>query len=889
VTGPDPIDEVLQRLQGVRKQGGYWKAKCPAHEDRNPSLSVARGTEQPVILKCQAGCTSDDIIAAIGLDWQSLCTPQDSQQPKAGTVIAEYRYFDESSTLLFVKERRFPKDFRVKCPDGRGGWTWQLGKTRRVLYNLPQVAEAIRGGQMIYVTEGEKDADAVTRAGAVATCNFDGAAKAGQRTKVRAEYAGMLAGASSVVVIADDDEPGLAHAREWARLLAGQVSSVRIVKAAEGKDVYDHLVTHRRQLDELVPVPDEPVVPAASGSPAEATADQWEDPLPFTGQAAPLPEFPVNALPAWMADMVQVVARFFDTPPDVAAFAMLGAVSVATARRAWINARGQREPVNLYLLTALDSGSRKSGPFKLMAIDPLTAAQQRLQEEAEARPLPKGLDDTPVIRLFTTSATPAGLRDLAARPHHGMDGKPTQRIGVISDEGGIFQELAGRYSGQVPDLDLVLSGWNGSPYTADRATKVVLPMNEPVLTMSLTVQPHVLKKAAGEESFVARGLLARFLYGLPPDVVGHRGNQRTPVPERVAALYLKNMVDLQISYADYGRYEWSLSDDAYKIFHDAEQVLEPKLARGALYGGNDGMREWASKYTGQLLRIAGILHAAGHPNGGVPNRISESTMQNALTLGEYFLAHAEATFGFMRADPNAEGAGEILRWLADIDWTAQPFAGRGPRHVTKREVSKFVWRYRNDPDGALMALRLLEKHGWVTITYGVRQSVQVGVHPKTSALLGTTKNPGVFAAQDTRGTAENGLGTSSAGLGTTTDLPRTAEEPPRPFSAHQHPYSPAETSPNRRSAESAEDFSGTPSAETHATTESDDTSWVQDAPVGLDDAIEPTFGDWPDESPGAAANPCPVRHCPKPGNPAWGGYCRTHRPKEYRNKKGSGR
>lgn len=494
-----------------------------------------------------------------------------------------------------------------------------------------------------------------------------------------------------------------------------------------------------------------------AGGPA-VTDLPWEDPVPFTGTAAPLPPFPVDALPDWIGHMVGAVAEFFDTPPDVAAFAALGAVSVATARRAWVNARGQREPVNAYLLTALDSGSRKSGPFKLMAIDPLTTAQQALQDEAEAAPLPPGLDETPEIRLFTTSATPAGLRELAARP--GMDGKPVERVGVISDEGGVFQELAGRYD-RVPDLDLVLSGWNGAPYMADRATKAVTPMYGPVLTMSLTVQPTVLKTMAGNDAFVARGLLARILYGLPPDVVGRRRNERIPVPAVIGDRYEKLMRDLVVTLQAGNRREWSLSDAAYKLFHDAEQALEPKLARGAEYGGNDGMREWASKYTGQILRIAGILHAAEHANENAPNRISENTMQNALKLGEYFLAHAEATFGFMRADPNAEGAGEILRWLADIDWSTQPFTGRAPQHVTRREVCKFVWRYRSDPGGALMALQMLEKYGWVTITYGVRQSVQVGVHPKSSALLGTTKNPGVFPGHDMRGSAETHLGTSA--------------------------------------------------------------------------------------------------------------------------------
>lgn len=583
----------------------------------------------------------------------------------------------------------------------------------------------------------------------------------------------------------------------------------------------------------------------ASRQPA-ANLDEWEDPVSLAGHAAPLPPFPVNALPEWIAKMVYAVARFFDTPPDVAAFAALGAVSVGTARRAWVNAKGQREPVNAYLLTALDSGARKSGPFKLMAFEPLKTARNFLQDEAEAAPLPPGYDQTPVIRLISTSGSPAALRDLAT-----ANG---ERIGVVSDEGGIFQELAGRYD-RVPDLDLVLSGWNASPYMADRATKFVPPMDEPVLTLCLTVQPHVLRTMAANEAFVARGLLARILYGLPPDVVGHRQNDRIAVPRKVSDCYAEKMRDLLISFHAGSRHEWSLSDAAYKIFHDAEQALEPKMARGALYGGNDGMREWASKYMGQILRIAGLLHAAENVTGNAPNRISEQAMRNALMLGEYFLAHAEATFGFMRADPHAEGAGEILRWLAGVNWDAEPFSRRSPRSVTKREVCKWVRRYRNDPDGAQWALRLLEKHGWVSVTQGARQSWTCVPHPKLSALVGTTKNSGVSPAQDRRGSADMAVGRLSAGVGGSVVVPTTADKVPTPLSAVPNPSSPADTYENPRSADNRRQLRDQGSEDTPPDTDSDSDPWVRDAPGDLDHDRADAPGGWPDGSGGAAANP----------------------------------
>ena len=52
----DPVGLILDRLEGVRKFGSGWIAKCPAHKDRSPSLSIKEG-ERGVMLRCFAGCS----------------------------------------------------------------------------------------------------------------------------------------------------------------------------------------------------------------------------------------------------------------------------------------------------------------------------------------------------------------------------------------------------------------------------------------------------------------------------------------------------------------------------------------------------------------------------------------------------------------------------------------------------------------------------------------------------------------------------------------------------------------------------------------------------------------------------------------------------------------
>ena len=67
-----PVEKVLDRLEGTRRFNGSWKALCPAHEDREPSLSVTEGDDGRVLVKCFAGCDTENVVAALGLEMSDL-------------------------------------------------------------------------------------------------------------------------------------------------------------------------------------------------------------------------------------------------------------------------------------------------------------------------------------------------------------------------------------------------------------------------------------------------------------------------------------------------------------------------------------------------------------------------------------------------------------------------------------------------------------------------------------------------------------------------------------------------------------------------------------------------------------------------------------------------
>lgn len=167
----------------------------------------------------------------------------------ASRVVAGYEYRDERGALAYVVERREPKAFRQRRPDGRGGWIWNLDGVRRLLYRLPELIAEMKerpsGKRVVYVPEGEKDVDALRRLGLSATTNAGGAGK------WRDEHTKQLraAGVERVVILPDNDRAGEAHAVAGARSCAVAGLSVRKIRLPglppiqdkHGEDVSDWL------------------------------------------------------------------------------------------------------------------------------------------------------------------------------------------------------------------------------------------------------------------------------------------------------------------------------------------------------------------------------------------------------------------------------------------------------------------------------------------------------------------------------------------------------------------------------------------------------------------------------------------------------------------------
>ena len=214
----------LPRMEG---HGDETKALCIFHDDHAPSLSFNRQTG---LYQC-FGCGESGDIFTFYAKTHGMALPADFPKVLAG--IAQdfgihygngdkpimkvcYDYQDENGKLAYQIERLEPKSFRIRRPDGNGGWIYKKDDIHIVSYRLPEI---IKAGEILIV-EGEKDADALAMMGFTATTNPFGAGK-------WPDHFGPYFTGKHVILIPDNDEPGRQHMHKVAANLKGHAVSIR--------------------------------------------------------------------------------------------------------------------------------------------------------------------------------------------------------------------------------------------------------------------------------------------------------------------------------------------------------------------------------------------------------------------------------------------------------------------------------------------------------------------------------------------------------------------------------------------------------------------------------------------------------------------------------------
>ncbi|MDP1649654.1 MAG: DUF3987 domain-containing protein [Rubrivivax sp.] len=418
---------------------------------------------------------------------------------------------------------------------------------------------------------------------------------------------------------------------------------------------------------------------------------EWPDPI-LPGNRPP-PDLPADLLPGWVGEMADAVAKSTQTPPALAVMVALAVLATAVQRRFEVAPFGDdyTEPLALWTLTALPSGTRKTAVINAMA-GPLVAweklmrdrmraeiakvtaqravAKKRIEKllvdagKAKDNTARKAIEaeiereevDTPAElrapRLFTGDCTPERLQGLLVE--HG------ERMAVLSDEAGIFLILAGVYSGGAANLDVALQGHAGTPMRVDRAGRLA-HVDKPALSFGLALQPGVLADVAGSRRFRDSGLLARFLFALPMSNVGQRDVRRhLPVPEHVRDEYSHQLHTLLDGWGGEVTKPQTLrlAPEARECWLDLADKIERQQGEG---GKLESIADWTSKLPGAAARIAAVLALAEH--GLQVREVPLESMERAVRLATLLVAHARTAFALLGADGVDSDAAAVLKWV----------------------------------------------------------------------------------------------------------------------------------------------------------------------------------------------------------------------------------
>lgn len=189
--------ELIGETVKLKKVGREWQGCCPYHHDTTPSLKVDEEKGLWNCFSCNIGGTAYDwVMKRDSITFAEAKRRLDGYLTGEKVVVATYDYTDPDGKLLFQVVRYFPKSFSQRQPDDKGGWVNNLKGVESVLYKLPALAAA----EVVWLCEGEKDANRLIAEGLVATTSPGGAGN------WKPQYAAALQGKKVIAVPHNDAE-----------------------------------------------------------------------------------------------------------------------------------------------------------------------------------------------------------------------------------------------------------------------------------------------------------------------------------------------------------------------------------------------------------------------------------------------------------------------------------------------------------------------------------------------------------------------------------------------------------------------------------------------------------------------------------------------------------
>jgi hypothetical protein len=693
-----PLEVLLEKLPDAKRSGNGWLARCPAHDDKTPSLSVAEGDDGKALLKCHAGCTAQDIVSAVGLSVPDLFpertdpAPGRNRKPRARAAA-----FPTADAAVAVLERRHGKAskrwtyhdtagepvglvVRWDLPGGgkdirpvsrhADGWRIAAMPDPRPLYRLPELAEA----ECIVVAEGEKSADAARSLGFTATTSAGGS-QAAARTDWR-----PLAG-KEVWVLPDSDAPGRKYADTVVGILE-RLSPPAVVKIIAlpdlpgSGDVVDWIAAHGDAAE-----------PGGMRSEIEALARavEPEAPGPVANDAQRFRPFPVDALPEPIRGFVAAGAGAIGCDPSYLALPLLVALAAAVGNTRRLELKpGWSVPPILWGAIVGDSGTAKTPAFRL-AVRPLRERQQKaLDRHAEAvqrheaelarwerdfadwkrnkgtTPPPRKPDAPRAERSVVSDTTVEALAPILKANPRGLLLARDELDGWL----GSFDRYAARGKAGA-DAANWLSVFNAETITVDRKTGTPPTICVPRAAVCVVggIQPGVLRRALGAEHRES-GLAARLLFAYPP----RRPKKWTEAgidpraEERLARLFdrLHELRPAEDGGARPVSVQLSTKAKAVWVEFYGAHAEEQADLTGDLAAAWSKLEEYAA-------RLALVVHfvrwAAGDPTLAKPDVVDATSMQAGVTLAGWFKHEARRVYAMLGESGAERDHRRLVEWI----------------------------------------------------------------------------------------------------------------------------------------------------------------------------------------------------------------------------------
>lgn len=727
-----PLKLLHSKLPGMRKSGSGWMARCPAHDDRRASLSIAQGDDGTALVKCHAGCDTSAVLAAVGLELRDLFAATDSKPNRNGKPASNGRTFTTANEAVAELERRHGKRsalwtyhdaqgepvgvvVRWDRPTGkdirpvaRHGDGWRIGAMQdpRPLYGLPGLAAAKR----VLVVEGEKAADAARSIGLAATTSSGGAMGA-RKTDWR-----PLAG-KEVWILPDNDAPGRKYAETVAGILAKltPAPAVRIVelpKLPKGGDIVDWIDGHGDAA--------EPASMRAKIETLAQAAEPWRPSIEADDLA--FRPFPVDTLPEPIRGFVAAGARAIGCDPSYLALPLLVALAAAigTTRRLELK-RGWHVLPILWGAIVGESGTAKTPAFRLVMRPVHERQRKALERHAEemkrhetelaqwekdyaawkrsknATEEPPAKPDTPhAERYIVADTTVEALAPILMTNPRGLLLARDELAGWI----GSFDRYAGKGKAGT-DAANWLSMFNAESIIVDRKTGIsrTIHVSQAAVCVTGGIQPGILQRALSSEHRES-GLAARLLLSCPP----RKAKKWTeadidPKAEAELAELFDRLYGLQPDQGDDGKARPvlvrldALAKSAWTAYYDAHAIEQVDLT-GDLSAAWSKLEEYAT-------RLALVIHYVRWAAGDLTDErvLDAESMQAGILLAEWFKNEARRVYAMLDESDADRDQRRLVEWIERKG---------GP--VTAREVQQGC-RWLKEPGAAEEALEGLAKAG----------------------------------------------------------------------------------------------------------------------------------------------------------------------------------